>query len=207
MRYAPLEGIDTGAPPRHRVQGPLAPQARADPPLLRPRGPPTTPRRATSAWSTSATPSSASSSPTTFTSATPAWPRGRLTALRSGLVRSATLASVAAELDLGHRLYLGHGEETSGGRVRERKPRPRLRGRPWRNPARPRLREGQAVDAQAVQGQARESPARPDRRLQVAAPGTRASRRQPAACLPHRQGGRPPTMTATSPSKSSSLAP
>ena len=45
---------------------------------------------------------------------------GRLTALRSGLVRSATLAAVAAELDLGERLYLGHGEETSGGRTRER---------------------------------------------------------------------------------------
>ena len=36
------------------------------------------------------------------------------------LVRSATLAAVAAELDLGDRLYLGHGEETSGGRTRER---------------------------------------------------------------------------------------
>lgn len=45
---------------------------------------------------------------------------GRLTALRSGLVRSATLAAVAGELDLGERLYLGHGEETSGGRTRER---------------------------------------------------------------------------------------
>ncbi len=45
---------------------------------------------------------------------------GRLTALRSGLVRSATLAAVAAELELGERLYLGHGEETSGGRTRER---------------------------------------------------------------------------------------
>ncbi len=50
----------------------------------------------------------------------PDLPEGRLTALRSGLVRSATLAAVAAELDLGERLYLGHGEETSGGRTRER---------------------------------------------------------------------------------------
>ena len=50
----------------------------------------------------------------------PDLPEGRLTALRSGLVRSATLAAVAAELDLGRRLYLGHGEETSGGRSRER---------------------------------------------------------------------------------------
>ena len=50
----------------------------------------------------------------------PDLPEGRLTALRSGLVRSATLAAVAAELDLGRRLYLGHGEETSGGRTRER---------------------------------------------------------------------------------------
>ena len=50
----------------------------------------------------------------------PDLPEGRLTALRSGLVRSATLAAVAAELDLGSRLYLGHGEETSGGRTRER---------------------------------------------------------------------------------------
>ena len=45
---------------------------------------------------------------------------GRLTALRSGLVRAATLAAVGAELGLGRRLYLGHGEETSGGRTRER---------------------------------------------------------------------------------------
>ena len=50
----------------------------------------------------------------------PGLAEGRLTALRSGLVRAATLAAVGAELGLGRRLYLGHGEETSGGRTRER---------------------------------------------------------------------------------------
>ena len=45
---------------------------------------------------------------------------GRLTALRSGLVRSETLAAVALEFDLGQRVYFGRGEELSGGRERER---------------------------------------------------------------------------------------
>lgn len=50
----------------------------------------------------------------------PELPEGRLTALRSGLVRSETLAEVARDLGLGERVYLGRGEELSGGRKRER---------------------------------------------------------------------------------------
>jgi ribonuclease-3 len=41
---------------------------------------------------------------------------GMLTALRSALVRTETLAEVALELELGERLYMSKGEERSGGR-------------------------------------------------------------------------------------------
>jgi ribonuclease-3 len=41
---------------------------------------------------------------------------GDLTKLRSALVRGETLSRVALSLNLGEYLYLGHGEEESGGR-------------------------------------------------------------------------------------------
>lgn len=44
-------------------------------------------------------------------------PEGVLTAYRSALVKTTTLAAVAAELGLGKRLYLSRGEEGSGGRT------------------------------------------------------------------------------------------
>jgi ribonuclease-3 len=50
----------------------------------------------------------------------PDLPEGQLTKLRSGLVRWETLALVAGELEIGTHLFLGHGEEQSGGRERER---------------------------------------------------------------------------------------
>ncbi len=50
----------------------------------------------------------------------PDLPEGELTKLRSGLVRWETLALVAGDLDIGGHLYLGYGEEQSGGRQRER---------------------------------------------------------------------------------------
>ncbi len=50
----------------------------------------------------------------------PDFPEGRLTELRSVLVRAETLATVGDELRLGDYLYLGHGEEQSGGRSRGR---------------------------------------------------------------------------------------
>lgn len=43
---------------------------------------------------------------------------GRLTNLRSALVRTESLAQFAAELNLGDFMYLGRGEEDSGGRSR-----------------------------------------------------------------------------------------
>jgi ribonuclease III len=43
---------------------------------------------------------------------------GDLTNLRSALVRRETLARLAVELQLGDYLFLGHGEEESGGRTR-----------------------------------------------------------------------------------------
>lgn len=43
---------------------------------------------------------------------------GTLTNLRSALVRRETLARLAVELHLGDYLFLGHGEEESGGRTR-----------------------------------------------------------------------------------------
>lgn len=48
----------------------------------------------------------------------PEMPEGRLTNLRSALVRTETLANFASQLDLGAHLLLGRGEEDSGGRRR-----------------------------------------------------------------------------------------
>jgi ribonuclease-3 len=48
----------------------------------------------------------------------PEMPEGRLTNLRSALVRTETLAQFADQLDLGDYLHLGRGEEESGGRKR-----------------------------------------------------------------------------------------
>ncbi len=44
---------------------------------------------------------------------------GKLTSLRAALVRTEMLASLARQLKLGHYLYLGRGEESSGGRTRD----------------------------------------------------------------------------------------
>ena len=49
----------------------------------------------------------------------PDLPEGRLTTLRSSIVRGSTLAKVARDLDLGPHLKLGKGEESTGGRDRE----------------------------------------------------------------------------------------
>lgn len=46
----------------------------------------------------------------------PSEPEGKLTAYRSSLVRTETLAEVAQELKLGEKLYLSKGEEAGGGR-------------------------------------------------------------------------------------------
>lgn len=48
----------------------------------------------------------------------PEMPEGRLTNLRSALVRTERLAEFALNLELGKHLYLGRGEEESGGRER-----------------------------------------------------------------------------------------
>ncbi len=48
----------------------------------------------------------------------PEMPEGRLTNLRSALVRTETLAQFASQLHLGDYLFLGRGEEESGGRKR-----------------------------------------------------------------------------------------
>jgi ribonuclease III len=45
---------------------------------------------------------------------------GELTKLRAALVRGETLSRIASWLQLGDYLYLGHGEEESGGRYRPR---------------------------------------------------------------------------------------
>ena len=50
----------------------------------------------------------------------PEFSEGELTKLRSALVRGETLGRVALSLNLGEYLYLGHGEEESGGRRRPR---------------------------------------------------------------------------------------
>ncbi|MBI4099750.1 ribonuclease III [Candidatus Microgenomates bacterium] len=46
----------------------------------------------------------------------PGFPEGKLTSLRSSLVRAQTLAVVAKKLNLGAYLLMSHGEEKSGGR-------------------------------------------------------------------------------------------
>lgn len=48
----------------------------------------------------------------------PEMDEGELTALRAALVRAETLAQFARDVDLGHYLRLGFGEEESGGRER-----------------------------------------------------------------------------------------
>lgn len=48
----------------------------------------------------------------------PEIPEGRLTNLRSALVRTEQLAGFAARIELGDHMYLGRGEEESGGRNR-----------------------------------------------------------------------------------------
>ena len=50
----------------------------------------------------------------------PDQPEGRLTEWRAQLVMGSTLARVAAALGLGEALWLGHGEEATGGRQRDR---------------------------------------------------------------------------------------
>jgi ribonuclease-3 len=50
----------------------------------------------------------------------PDFSEGELTNLRSALVRGDTLSGIALSLHLGDYLYLGHGEEESGGRIRPR---------------------------------------------------------------------------------------
>ncbi len=49
----------------------------------------------------------------------PEMPEGRLTNLRSALVRTERLAEFAVKLDLGQFLFLSRGEDDNGGRVRE----------------------------------------------------------------------------------------
>jgi len=46
----------------------------------------------------------------------PDFPEGKMTKLRAALVRRETLARLAASIDLGKYLFLGKGEELSGGR-------------------------------------------------------------------------------------------
>ncbi len=46
----------------------------------------------------------------------PAYPEGKLTKIKAYLVSAANLVKVSQELDLGTYLYLGRGEELSGGR-------------------------------------------------------------------------------------------
>lgn len=46
----------------------------------------------------------------------PEYPEGVLTNIRSGLVKTKTLAEIAKTLGLGELLFLSHGEEESGGR-------------------------------------------------------------------------------------------
>jgi len=50
----------------------------------------------------------------------PDFSEGELTKLRAALVRGETLSRIASSLQLGDYLYLGHGEEESGGRSRPR---------------------------------------------------------------------------------------
>ncbi len=48
----------------------------------------------------------------------PTWDEGRLTGVRTDLVRAEALARFANQIQLGRHLLLGHGEEQSGGRER-----------------------------------------------------------------------------------------
>ncbi len=49
----------------------------------------------------------------------PEKPEGILTAYRSALVKTNTLAKIAIKLDLGQKLYMSKGEEATGGRTNE----------------------------------------------------------------------------------------
>lgn len=49
----------------------------------------------------------------------PAWDEGRISTVRSQLVRESALAAYARDLDLGAALLLGKGEEESGGRHKQ----------------------------------------------------------------------------------------
>lgn len=49
----------------------------------------------------------------------PDLPEGKLTEIRVSLIREETLAGIATTLDLGKYLYLGKGEEATGGRKRQ----------------------------------------------------------------------------------------
>jgi ribonuclease III len=49
----------------------------------------------------------------------PSYPEGKLTKIKAYLVSSANLVKVSQELDLGAYLYLGRGEELSGGRAKK----------------------------------------------------------------------------------------
>ncbi len=49
----------------------------------------------------------------------PDTPEGKMTAIRSALVKTTTLSQVGKELDLGKMLFLSKGEEVSGGRENE----------------------------------------------------------------------------------------
>ena len=49
----------------------------------------------------------------------PSLPEGKLTEIRVSLIREETLAQMASDLDLGIYMYLGKGEETTGGRGRQ----------------------------------------------------------------------------------------
>jgi ribonuclease-3 len=49
----------------------------------------------------------------------PSLPEGKLTEIRVSLIREETLSRIASDLDLGIYLYLGKGEEATGGRGRQ----------------------------------------------------------------------------------------
>jgi ribonuclease-3 len=49
----------------------------------------------------------------------PTYPEGKLTKIKAYLVSSANLVKVSRELDIGSYLYLGRGEELSGGRAKK----------------------------------------------------------------------------------------
>jgi ribonuclease-3 len=49
----------------------------------------------------------------------PSLPEGKLTEIRVSLIREETLAQMASDLDLGTYMYLGKGEEATGGRGRQ----------------------------------------------------------------------------------------